>query len=95
MGLLVHVPFCSLSVWPCSVVPEIVGAAVFTGAPGGTTAALAAEVAGLPEPPALLAVSCTLIVCADVVADGYVCLASVAPGIATQPSPLPSQRSHW
>ena len=65
VGLFVQVPLCSVSVWPCWAVPVIVGGAVFAGGgttTAGVTAAVALELAGLPAPPALLAVSCTLIV---------------------------------
>jgi hypothetical protein len=45
----------AVSVWPSSVVPVIVGRAVFAGG-GGRIVALAVVVA-LPEPPALVAVT--------------------------------------
>ena len=93
MGLFVQEPFSSLSVWPCCAGPEIVGSVLFTGG-GGTIAAVADESAGLPAPIALLAVSCALSVCPTSAPTAtYVWL--VAPAMAAQPSPLPSQRSHW
>src|SRR2546425_455700 len=83
-GSFAHLPLCSVSVWPCWAVPVIVGGVSLAGAgPGGATMAVASEVAGAPEPPALLAVSCTLIVWATSAATGtYVC--SVAPEIGRQ-----------
>ncbi len=36
VGLFVHVPVDTANVWPCTAVPEITGAAVFTGG-GGTS----------------------------------------------------------
>src|SRR5205807_3206945 len=86
-------PLCSVSVWPCCAVPLIVGGDVFDGG-GGTTAAVASELTGPPEPPSLLASSATRSMCSTSAATGtYVLL--VAPLIAKQFSPAPSQRSHW
>src|SRR5436309_16049851 len=93
MGLFVHVPWPSVSVWPCWAVPEIVGGAVLAGAAGSTTAVWA-ELAGWLEPPAFEAVSCTLMVCPTSSATGtYVWL--VAPPIVAQLAPEPSHCSHW
>src|SRR5436190_14517812 len=63
VGLFVQVPWPSVSVWPCWAVPEIVGGDVLDGGGGsaGSTAAVALEVAGLLDPAALDAVSCTLL----------------------------------
>ena len=47
----------------------IVGGALLVGT-AGTTVAVAADVAGALEPPALVAVSCTLIVCSTSAATG-------------------------
>src|SRR2546425_907721 len=93
VGLFVHVPWCSVSVWPCWAVPLIVGGEVLVGT-GGTTTAVAAEVAGAPGPVALLAVSCTLIVWPTSPGAGvYVC--AVAPEIAAQLLPAVSHCCHW
>jgi hypothetical protein len=55
------------SIGPTSARPEITGAELFDGFVGGAeavrTTPVAAELADPPAPPALLAVSCTRIVC--------------------------------
>src|SRR5207253_10537436 len=61
VGSFVQVPWASVSVWPCWAVPPIGGAPSFAGG-GGTTTAVALALAALLEPPALLAVSWTVIV---------------------------------
>ena len=33
LGLFVHSPWPAVSVWPCSAVPEMLGAVTFTGGP--------------------------------------------------------------
>ncbi len=94
MGEFVHVPWFSLRVVALlAAVPVIVGRVESTGT-GGTTSAVAADSAALPEPPALLAVSVTRSSCPTSSATGeYVWL--VAPPIATQLEPDELQRSHW
>ena len=78
---------------PTDAVPEILGRPLLTGGEL-TTGALAALLAGLLEPPGLVAVSCTRSVRETSAATGtYVC--PVAPAIAPQPPPEPSQRCHW
>jgi hypothetical protein len=47
VGLLLHVPWVTVSVWPCSAVPLIVGSAVFAGAVGEKKAP---RPTGLPTP---------------------------------------------
>ena len=54
-------PWDSVRVWPCWAVPLIVGGFSIAGT-ADSTLAVAADVAGEPDPLALLAVSCTLIV---------------------------------
>src|SRR5437588_255672 len=93
VGSLLHDPLCAVSTWPCCAVPVIVGAAVFSGG-GGTTAGVAADVAGLLGPEALLAVSSTRMAWPTSPGTGtYVWL--VAPLIALQLPPEPSHCSHW
>jgi len=97
VGLFVQPPWASVSVWPCWAVPVIVGGLVFAGGGGGgvgCTSAVAADVAALPGPPSLLAVSWTFSVCPTSPATGtYVWLLAAA--IATQPAPELSHCSHW
>ena len=57
MGLLVQVPWTSVSVLPRRASPVIVGGVVLDGGSGLITS-VAAEVASA-DPPALVAVSCT------------------------------------
>ncbi len=73
--------------------PEIDGGVVFDGGSGDTTR-VGAEIAGLLDPLALVAVSCTRIVC-PTSALVSVNLRRVAPPIAAQPLPELSQSSHW
>ena len=69
VGLLVHSPLCSVSSLPCCGVPVIVGSFVFTGTADLITA-VGSEIAGVPGPLSLLAVSSTLIVCPTSPATG-------------------------
>ena len=64
VGLFVQAAACSSSDWPSTAKPVIVGLALAAGA-AGSTAALAAEVAGAPSPVALLALTRTRIVRPD------------------------------
>ena len=93
MGAFVQAPLTSVSVWPCCAVPVIVGAEVFPGA-GGTTTAVAADSAGLLVPLKLLAVSCTRSLWPTSAATStYFC--AVAEEIETQLEPEELQRIHW
>jgi hypothetical protein len=47
VGLLLQVPWVTVSVWPCSAVPPIVGSDVFAGTVGGKNAP---RPTGLPTP---------------------------------------------
>ena len=76
--------------WTCS--PEIVGAALFTGA-GGRTTTVTGELAGLLFPPLLIAVSRTEVLCADVRGAQQVGLFGRAGDFSACPAGL-SQRSH-
>ena len=71
----------------------IVGGDVFTGG-GGMTFAVGADGAGALEPPALLAVSLTTIVCPMSAAPGTYEL-PVAPEIGRQLVPSSSHCIHW
>ncbi len=84
VGLLVHSPLCSVSSLPCWAVPVMVGSLVFVGTP--PTTVVGSEVAGLPAPPSLLAVSTTLIVWPTSPATGTYSWV-VAPAIVVQPVP--------
>ena len=59
MGLSVHEPVLELSVCPVFTVPEIVGAAVLTGAEPGCTTAVCSELEGAEGPTASEAVTAT------------------------------------
>jgi hypothetical protein len=61
VGLLLQDPWDSVSVWPSAVAPETDGEAVLDGGNGRMTA-VGDDLAGRPEPLALLAISCTMMV---------------------------------
>src|SRR4029077_12877206 len=77
VGLLDHLPWVSLSVTPWRASPDSVGWVSSTGtaAPSATTSPVGADGPGVPEPPLLVAVSCTRIVCTTSAASRvYSCL---------------------
>ncbi len=93
-----HAPAEDDRVWPVVIVPEIIGGELFDGFDAGAVVAcatsVAAELAGALVPPALLADSCTTIVCPTSAAvSKYDC--PVAPLIALQSAPELSQSCHW
>ena len=95
MGLLVQEPWTSVSVWPCLAVPVIVGGLVLDGGSGSTTA-VASELAALPAPPALLAVSSTLSLWPTSPSTGtYSCLVAPEMGVQLARVPSPLHCSHW
>ena len=64
VGLFVQVPVDELNVWPTWAVPETAGSTVFAGGGFGLdeTTAVWFETAGVPGPPAFVAVTATRIV---------------------------------
>jgi hypothetical protein len=94
VGLFDHEPSLADNVSPTTVVPEITGTAVFTGAAGGgvPTTLVATDDAD-PDPPALLAVTVTTNVC-DSSAATTLYVPAVAPAIATHDPPLALQSLH-
>src|SRR5438034_11739165 len=88
-----HVPGSAVSVCPSWRVPEMVGAAVLTGASAEVTTAVCAE-STLLDPTLCDAVTVTRIVePRSLTVSVYVW--AVAPPIATQDAPVLSQRRHW
>jgi hypothetical protein len=87
------VPFVVVRTCPTDVVPETAGSAVFAGAAGVTTTAVALELAGV-VPQTDVALTVERIVLPESAATSVYVLA-VAAAITTQLAPAPSQRDHW